>query len=94
MRWRLIIKEFGPKIQHIAGIDKIVADTLRHLPSEKINRDESNTMNDSRQANELFTFDNDEYNKVTFQLTLPLVQRYQQKELNQGNSKLKVDLKK
>ena len=51
-------------------------------------------MNDSRQANELFTFDNDEYKKVTFQLTLPLVQRYQQKELNQRNSKLKVDLKK
>ena len=26
--WQLILKEFGPNIQHIAEIDKIVADTL------------------------------------------------------------------
>ena len=27
MRWQLIIKEFGPIIQHIAGVYNIVADT-------------------------------------------------------------------
>ena len=37
MLWRLIIEEFGPIFQHIDGVDKIVADTLRRLPSEPIN---------------------------------------------------------
>ena len=38
IRWRLIIEEFGNNIQHIAGVDNIVADTLNILlsaPSEK-----------------------------------------------------------
>ena len=33
MRWRLILEGFGPNIQHIAGFDNIVADTLSILPS-------------------------------------------------------------
>ena len=33
MRWQLIIEEFGPNIQHIAGVDNILADTLSRLPS-------------------------------------------------------------
>ena len=33
MRWRLILKEFGTNIQHIAGVDNIVSDTLSRLPS-------------------------------------------------------------
>ena len=38
--WRLILKEFGPNIQHIDGVDNIVADTLSILtstPSDKYN---------------------------------------------------------
>ena len=31
MRWRIILKEFGPNIQHIAGADNIVPDTLSRL---------------------------------------------------------------
>ena len=31
MRWRLILKEFGTNIQHITGVDNIVADTLSRL---------------------------------------------------------------
>ena len=33
MRWRIILEEFGPNIQHIAGVDNIVADTLSIFPS-------------------------------------------------------------
>ena len=33
IRWRLILGEFGPNNQHIAGVDKIVADTLSRFPS-------------------------------------------------------------
>ena len=33
MRWRLILEEFGPNIQHtIAGVDNVVADVLSRLP--------------------------------------------------------------
>jgi hypothetical protein len=32
MRWRLILEEFGPNIQHIAGIDNVVADMLSRVP--------------------------------------------------------------
>ena len=31
MRWRLIIGEFGPNIQHIAGVDNIVAYTNQYI---------------------------------------------------------------
>ena len=33
MRWRIILEEFGPNIQHIAGVDNIVSDTLSIFPS-------------------------------------------------------------
>ena len=31
IRWRIIIKEFGPSIQHVAGVENIVAYTLSIL---------------------------------------------------------------
>jgi hypothetical protein len=34
MRWRLILEEFGPNIQHIAGIDNVVADMLSRLVAD------------------------------------------------------------
>ena len=33
MRWRLVHEEFEPDIQHIAGVDNIVPDTISRLPS-------------------------------------------------------------
>ena len=38
MLWILILKEFGPNIQHIAVVDNIVADTLSRLPSTPCNK--------------------------------------------------------
>ena len=38
MRWRIIIEEFGPNIQHIAGVENILVDMLIRLsytPSDK-----------------------------------------------------------
>ena len=51
-------------------------------------------MNDPCQANELFSFNNDEYEEVNFPLATPLVQREQQKELNQRNYKTKGNITK
>ena len=90
MWWRLILKYYRPNIHHKAGIDNIIADTLSRLPPENIDQDESSTMNDSHQANDIFAFNNYEYYKVNSPLAIPLVQMGQQKELNQRNSKLNV----
>ena len=73
-----MLEYFGPNIQHISGIDNIVSDTLSRLPLANINRYESSTINDSRQANELLTFNNDKYENFDSPLALPLVQREQQ----------------
>jgi hypothetical protein len=40
MRWRLILEEFGPNIQHIAGIDNVVADMLSCAPSANSDQEE------------------------------------------------------
>ena len=67
---------------------------LSRLPLTNIDRYKSNTMHGSHRANELFAFDNDLYDEVNFPLVIPLVQREQQKELNQSNYNLKLDLTK
>ena len=36
-------KKFGTNVQHIAGVDNIVADTLSRLPSTTVNRYETST---------------------------------------------------
>ena len=38
IRYRLILKEFGPKIQHIDGFDNIVYETLSILPYTSRNK--------------------------------------------------------
>ena len=55
MRWRLVLEEFGPNIQHISGVDKIVADTLSRLPSILSNNYETCTRKSQCRANKLFT---------------------------------------
>ena len=42
MRWRLILKEFNPNIQHISGMDNIVADAMSRLLSVNVERDNIN----------------------------------------------------
>ena len=38
MRWRLILKEFGPNIQNISGVDNIIDDTLSIFPYIPLNK--------------------------------------------------------
>ena len=88
MRWSLIIEEFGPNIQHIAGVDNIVADTLSGLPYTSINKYKPNTRKDQCRTNKLFAISRAENNKDCSSLNLLNVQREQQKELRKVNSKL------
>ena len=88
MRWKIIIKDFGPNIQYIAGVDNILADMLSILPSTRIENYESCTSKVKCCANELFTIGRVENNDDCFPLNLSIVQREQQKELININDKL------
>ena len=68
MRWCLILKEFGPNIQHIPGVDNIVADTLSRLPSANTNREDDSTES-LRRTNKLFVT-NGQATDDSFPLTL------------------------
>ena len=80
MRWIFTLEEFGTNIKDIAIIYNIVSDTIIRLPLANINREQSSSMNDSCQANELLTFDNDEDDKVSFSISLPVLQWRQQQQ--------------
>ena len=87
MRWQLIIKEFGPNIQHIAGVDNIVDDTLSRLTSTPSEKNESCTRKAQCRANELFAISR-KNNDNCFPLKLLIVHREQQKELRKINYNL------
>jgi len=49
IRWRMMLEEFGPTVQHIAGTTNIVADALSRLEIEQKDSDEIETENDRLQ---------------------------------------------
>ena len=79
MRWRLFIGEFGPNIQHIYGVDNIVADMFSRLPSTPRDKYEPFTRKARCCVNELFVIGWVENNKDFFPLNILIVQREQQK---------------
>ena len=88
MHWRLIMKEFGPNIQHIAGVDNIVADTLSRPPSTPRDKYETCTRKDQCRANKLFAIGRGENNEPPPPLNILILQREQQKEPRNINSNL------
>ena len=90
MRWRLILKEFGPKIQYISGIDKIVADTLGRLPYTPGNNNKPCTRKAQCRANKLFAIGREENNECFPPLNLLIVQTEQQNELRNIKSNLRT----
>ena len=88
MRWRLIIEEFGPNIQHIYGVDKIVSDKLSRWPSMPSRKYNTCTRKAQRYTNKSFTIGRVENNKDCFLLNILIVKRDKQKDLRNINSKL------
>ena len=78
MRWRLILEEFVPNIQHIAGKDNIVANKLCRLLS--VNNEQNDHVTKGQVcANECFAFQkNTIYDG--FPLQLPTVQEEKMEE--------------
>ena len=63
VRWRLIIKVFGPNIQYIAVVINIVADTLSRLPYTPSNKYNPCTRKAQSCANDSFPLRRIENNK-------------------------------
>ena len=85
--WKLILGQFVPNIQHIAGFDNILADKLIRLPYTPVNKYYTITVKDHCCENQLFALGRDKNNKFCFPLTLLNVEIEQQKELRDINSK-------
>ena len=81
MFWRLILEEFGPNIQHIAGVDNIVAYTLSILTSTPSEKYKHCTRKAWCRANELFAIVGVENNEDCFLLNFLNMKREQQKDL-------------
>ena len=79
VRWRLILEDFGPNIQHIDGVENMVADTLSRFPSTPSNKYETCTRKYQFRMNELFVIGRVENNKDFFPLNVLIVQREQEK---------------
>ena len=79
MWWRLIIEDFCTNIQHIAGVENIVAGTLSRLPSTSVDKYKPNTTKSQCRKNELFSIGRVENNEDCFPQNLFNVQIEQQK---------------
>ena len=67
-------------MQHIAGVNNIVAETLSKMPSTQSDKYYPYTRKAQCRANELFKIGKVENNEDCFLLNLLIVQRQQQKE--------------
>ena len=83
MRWRLILEEFGPDIQHISGEDNIVADAMSRLPTTNQDQRELRTDAQGLSSETLAEMEQLIFEKNDpFPLNLSLVRKIQQHELN------------
>ena len=88
MCWRLIIKEFGPNIQHIVVVDIIVADTLRIFSYNPSYKCKLCTRKAQCCTDNLFTIGRIENNEDYFPLNLLILQGEQEKIPRNIDSKL------
>ena len=79
MLWKLILEEFGPNIQHISGVDNIIADTLSILTFTPRDKYDLCTRKAQCCVNKLFIIGRVENNKDCFLLNILIVQREQKK---------------
>ena len=74
MLWQLVLETFGPNIQHISGVDNIVADTISRLPSTSAGKYKPITRKSHYCINTLFAIVRPENNEYFVPLNLMNVQ--------------------
>ena len=74
MGWRIILKDCGPTIQHIAGVENVVAYMLSRFLPKPSNKYDTCTSKSQCCANDVFTIGRVENNKDCFPLNLLTVQ--------------------
>ena len=79
MRWRLILEEFGPNIQHIYGVYNILPDKLSRFKPNPVDKYKPCTGKAHCCTNTLFYIDRVEKNEHCFPLNLLILQIEQQK---------------
>ena len=93
MRWHMILEEFGPDIHHISGEENVVADAISRLPTANTEQRDVRNVSQVLQDEIRSAYFGEIFNLVedhkSFPLDVSLVQKEQQNELNQQNSKLK-----
>ena len=75
MRWQLILKYFGPNIQHTDGVYNTVSDTSIRLPYTPSDKYKSCTSKAQCHVNKLFAISRVKNNEDYFQLNLLIVHR-------------------
>ena len=82
MHWRLVLEEFGPKLNYIKGEHNIVADALSWLDMEEkpISDDESFYRDYVETLAKCYGLDEEDLPKDAFPLTYKNIQREQQKD--------------
>ena len=88
MRWWLVLEYFGTNVQHIYGVENIVADLLRRLISTYVYKYKPSTKNTQCRTNNLFVISTAYNNEDCFPLNILNVKIKQQEELIKVNSKI------
>ena len=84
MRWRLILREFGPKLKYIKGERNVVADALSRL---ELNNKELNTFNYPK----LYGMDDKELTSAAYPLRFKHIARAQNNNNKLINKVQKLD---
>ena len=74
MHCQLVLQDFGPNIQYIAGVDNIVADTISRFPSTYIYQYDTITIRYLSQVDDLLTTRLEQTTEDGYPLYLSLVQ--------------------
>ena len=88
VRWRFILEEFGPNMQHISGAENKVADMISIFSYTSVDKYNPRTKKAQCFVNKLFAISREEKNEDCFPLNILNVQREQQKDLRKVHSKL------
>ena len=85
IHWKIVIEDFGPNIQHMAGVENIVSDKIIRMSSLPNYWDDTSTRNPQCRENDSFVNSVEQSNYGVFILDILLVKIKQQKYIRKIN---------